>query len=159
MAAAHSGASPSGHGIDLIDKYDTGRILFGILKQIADTGCAHTHKHFHKIRTGNREKGNPRLTGYSLSKKGLSRSRRAYQKKPLGNPGPYAGIFLRLPEEIHYLFQFFLFFLQARHIMKSYLAVPTQSGPAFSKIHHLGIGAAACCPCIHHRNQNNHHYR
>ena len=37
MASAHTGSPLAGHGINLIDKYDTGGILFGILEQITDT--------------------------------------------------------------------------------------------------------------------------
>ena len=113
MASAHTGSSAAGYCIDLVDKYNTGSILLSFFKKVADTGCTHTYKHFHKIRTGNREKRNSSFSGYCLGKKGFSCSRRAYKKKSLGDPGPHAGIFLRILQEINYFFQFFLLLLKS----------------------------------------------
>ena len=66
MSAAHTGSTASCHGINLINKNNTGGIFLCFLKQIPYTGSTHAHKHFHKVRTGNTEKGNARFSCLGL---------------------------------------------------------------------------------------------
>ena len=52
ISSAIAGITAFTYGIDLINKYNTGCILLGFFKQVADTGCTYTYKHLHKFRTG-----------------------------------------------------------------------------------------------------------
>ena len=104
VAAAHASAAPSRHRVDLVDKYDTGVVPLRVREQIAHTGGAHAHEHFHKIRTGNAEKGHAGLSCHCLRKQRLSRSRRALQKHALGDPGAYLDIFLGQLQKVHDFF-------------------------------------------------------
>ena len=96
MAAAHAGSPSARHCVDLIDKHDTGSVFLSLFKQVTDTGCAYAYEHFHKIRTGNREKRNTCFPGYCFCKEGLTRSGRAYKKKSLGDSCAHTGVFLRI---------------------------------------------------------------
>ena len=56
----------------------TSGILSGVLKQITDTGRAHAHEHFHKVRTGKGIKRHMGLACHCLGKQCLTSSGRAH---------------------------------------------------------------------------------
>ena len=45
-------------GVDLVNEYDAGRLLLGLLEQITDLGSAHAHKHLNKLAAGDGKEGN-----------------------------------------------------------------------------------------------------
>ena len=51
MTATHTSSAASCNRIDLIDKNNTGSVPLSFFKQITDSGCTNTNKHFHEIRT------------------------------------------------------------------------------------------------------------
>ena len=53
VTAAQTRTTLATDRINLVDKDDARRILFGVLEHIAHTGCAHTHEHFHEVGTRN----------------------------------------------------------------------------------------------------------
>ena len=77
MTASHTGSTLSCNSIDLVDKYDTRMVFLRIFKQISDTGCADTDKHFHKIRSRNGEKRNICFSGDRLCQHRLTCSGRS----------------------------------------------------------------------------------
>ena len=93
------------NGIDLINEYDTGSFFLCLLEKVTDFGSTHTYKHLHKLRTGNGEEGNLRLTGYRFCQQGLTCSRRAYKQGAFGHLCTNLTIFLRIMEKIHDLLQ------------------------------------------------------
>ena len=144
VAAAHTGPPPAGDRVDLIDENDTGRILLGVLKEVADTGRSHADEHFHKVGAGDAEEGHPGLPRHSLRQQGLSCSRRAYQEHALGNPGSHLDIFFRRFQEIHDLLQLLLLLLQACHLREGDLLILlcAHPGPALAKAHGFRVGSA-----------------
>ena len=153
MSSAHTSSPSACHGINLVNKHNTGGILLRILKKISHPGCPHPDEHLHKIRSGNAEKGNSRLSGHSFRQQSLTGSRRADQNHPLGNPGSHTGVFLRIAEKIHHLLQIFFFFSQSSHVFKIHSAGMCHSGTALAEIHHPGIGSSARAgPHIHHND-------
>ena len=159
MAAAHAAAAASRHRVNLINKYNTGMVPLGIREQITDTGSAHTHEHFHKIRTGDTEERHAGLSCHRLRKQSLTGSGRSLQQHALGNPCSHADIFLGQLKEIHDLPQLLLFFLKACHIFKSGmdLLLGGHSGPASAEIHHLSAPAAILAVQEHHHKHNRYH--
>ena len=85
MAAAHAGSSLSGNCIDLINKDDTWSMFLAFFKKVSYSGCTYTNKHFHKVRTGNREERYSCLPCHCFGKKGLTCSRRSYKQYTLGD--------------------------------------------------------------------------
>ncbi len=77
MTASHTGSTLSCNSIDLIDKNDTRMVFLCIFKQISDTGCADTDKHFHKVRPRNGEKRNLCFSGDRFCKHRLTGSGRS----------------------------------------------------------------------------------
>ena len=51
VSAAHTCSTFSGHCINLINKYNTRRILLGVLKKVSNSGCTYTHEHLYEIRS------------------------------------------------------------------------------------------------------------
>ena len=51
ITAAVTGITALADGVNLIDKYNTGRMFLSLGKQIPNTGSSHTYEHFHKIGT------------------------------------------------------------------------------------------------------------
>ena len=49
MATAHSRATLTPDGVDLVDKDDAWRIFFGLREQVTNAGCTHTDEHFDEV--------------------------------------------------------------------------------------------------------------
>ena len=51
IIGAHAGifAPGSTNGINFVNEHNARTLVFGLLEQIADTACPHTHEHFHEI--------------------------------------------------------------------------------------------------------------
>ena len=75
-----AGASLAAHGVNFIDKDDTRRVLFGLVKHVTHTGCADTDKHFHEVRTRNSKKRYFGFTCYGPGQQGFTRSRRTHHE-------------------------------------------------------------------------------
>ena len=146
VGAAQTCAPAAGDSVDLIDKYDAGRILLGILKHVADTGCADTDEHFHEIRTGNSEKGHFGLAGNRPGQKGLARSGSALEQDALGDPGADLGIFFGAAQEIDDLLQISLLLVETGDLFESHILTGGEAGFALAEIHHAGIAAAHTLP-------------
>ena len=83
IAAEAGAAALLADGIDLIDEDDAGRLLLGLLKEVANLRCTHAHKHFHKFRAGYGEEGNTGLACHGLRQQGLTGSGRTHKKGTL----------------------------------------------------------------------------
>ena len=53
MTAAQARAPLAAYRVNLVNEDNAGPVLLGLVKQVTDTGSAHAHEHFHKIRTRN----------------------------------------------------------------------------------------------------------
>ncbi len=123
--------------VNLINKYNAGRILGGLLKQIPHPGSAHAHVQFDKIRTGERKERNLRLPCHRLCQQGLSGTGRSHQQRSLGKLGSDPGIFAGIMQEIHYLLQGFLRLILPCHILEgdSRLLLHINLGVALANAH------------------------
>ena len=134
IIAAHTAVTAASNGINLVDENDTGRILRCILKQVTDTGGAHTHEHFHKVGTGQGVERHMGLACHCLCKQGLTGSRRSHKQGALWKLCAYLGIFAGIVQEIHNLGQGFLGLVLAGHVFE---------GDAGLLLHvHLGVALA-----------------
>ena len=116
MTAAQACAPVTADGIDFIDENDAGRVLFGLLKHVADAGCANAHEHFDEIGARNREKGHFGLARNGARQEGLAGARRAHHQHTFRDLAAkfleLAGIF----QEIDDFDDFLLCFLNPRHV-------------------------------------------
>src|SRR5688572_9907820 len=53
MATAHARPTTASNSVNLVNKDNTWRVLFCLCKQITNTTCTNTYKHFNKFRTRN----------------------------------------------------------------------------------------------------------
>ena len=137
ISAAIMGIPGLADGIDLIDKNDTGSILFCFFKKIPDTGSTHADEHFHKFRTGQGKEGHMRLSCHSLREQGLSCARRPHQKSSFGKLRSDRRIFPGIVQEIHHFLKRFLCLVLACHILEgdACLLLDISLGAAFSDAH------------------------
>src|SRR6202790_2716136 len=119
MTATESSPTMAADGVNFVYEDDAGSILFALLKEIANAASAHADKHFHGVRTGDREKGNVGFAGDRACKQSLSRSRRPDEQHALGNAAAEFLEFLRIFEELDNLLQLFFGFVGSRHIFES----------------------------------------
>ena len=123
ISTAVARASRPANRVDFINEQNAGRILFRLLKHIADAARTDTHKHLHKIRTRDREERHARFPRNGPRKKGLTRARRAFQQGPFGNFTAQSAKFLRILQKINNFFQLFFGFINARDIVKCDIAL------------------------------------
>ena len=111
-------AAGAADGVDLVDEDDARRLLLGLLEKVADTRGAHADEHLHEVGTRNREERHVGFACDGLRQQGLTRPRRAYEQRSLGNFGSQLLIFVGLLEEIHDLHDLDLGLLQPGHILE-----------------------------------------
>ena len=98
MSASKARSSMTADSVNFINKYNTGRTLLGLFKQISDPRSSDTYKHLYKIRTAYRKKRDARLSGDCLCKQSFSCSGRAYKKNSLGDLSSKFLKFLRVDD-------------------------------------------------------------
>ena len=125
IIAAHGRVLGTGtsHGIDFIDEDDARCLLLSLLEQVTHTAGTHADEHLHEIGTRHRKERHASLAGYGLRHQRLTRSRRTYEQRTLGNLSAQFGIFLRILQEIHNLLHLLLGTRLSGHILESDLQV------------------------------------
>ena len=108
------------HGIDFVNENDAGGNFGGLLEQVTHPAGTHAHEHLYKVRAGDGEEGNPRLSCHSLGKQRLAGTGRANQQRTLGKLGADFGVLLGVVEEINDFGQGFLGFVLTGHILKGH---------------------------------------
>ena len=109
------------HGINFVNEDDAGRMRLALLEEVAHPACPHPDEHLDEVGSRHREEGPARLAGDGLGQERLSRSRRAYQQCPLGEPAAEAGELLRILQELDDLLQLHLGLVRAGHVGKGHL--------------------------------------
>ena len=144
IAATDAHTACAAYGVNFVDEHDARRVLFGLFKHIAHAACAHTHEHFHKVRARDGEERHTRFTRNSTRQQGFTRTRRANKQRPFRNFATKAREFLRVSQEFNDLFQLFLGFVDAGHIVKRHAALlfGQQFRTAFAKAHRATAPAA-----------------
>ena len=85
ITTANTGAARTTDSVNLVDEDDAWCVFLRLLEHVADTACADTHKHFNKVRTGNREEWNVRFTRNSACCQGFTCTRRANKQRTFRN--------------------------------------------------------------------------
>src|SRR5215470_3834619 len=127
------------HGVNFINENNARSILLALLEKVADAAGANADKHFHEVRTRNREERNVGFTGDSARQKSLARARRANQQNALRNAAAKFLEFLRVFQELDNLLQFFLRFIGAGNILERrfFLLGGKQAGTRFAEAESL----------------------
>ena len=118
VSAAQASAAVASDGVDFIDEDDAGSVLFALLEEVADAAGADADEHLNKVGTGDGEKRDIRFAGDRPRQQSLTSARRANQQNALRNASAELLELLRLTQEFDDLLQFFLGFLNARHVLE-----------------------------------------
>ena len=87
VATAEAGAAVTADGVDLVDEDDGGRVLLGLLEQVAHAAGADADEHLDEVGAGDRVERHARLAGDGAGEQGLAGSGRAVQQHALGDLG------------------------------------------------------------------------
>ncbi len=123
MPAAHAMAAMPAHGVDLIDENNARRALLALLEHVAHAARADADKHFHEVRTADREKRHIGLAGNRASQERLARSRRADQEHAFRDAAAEFLELLRIAQELDQLGHFVLRFLDAGDVLEGDLVL------------------------------------
>ena len=104
-------AAGAADGVNLVDENDAGRLLLGLLEEVAHAARADAHEHLHEVGTRHGEEGHFGLAGHGLGEEGLARARRAHEQGSLGylaaELGELLGAFKELNDFLHLLLRAF----------------------------------------------------
>ena len=151
VAAAQTGTALTAHSIDLINEDDAGHGLLCLIEQVTHAGCTHADVHFHKVRAGNGIEGHTGLSCAGAGQQGLAGARRAYQQHAVGNACAQSVELFRAFQELHDLFQLFLFLVLTGNIGKGgcLLVLVLVLHLGFANVH----DSAAASTAAHHGEQ------
>ena len=155
MSAAEAAASLTADGVDLVDEYDCGRCLLGLLKQVAHTPRADAYIKLNKVGAGDGEELDPRLARHGLGKQCLTGARRADKQNALRHARAHRGVCLGIFKEVNDLAELFLFLVAACDIRKGLfiLLVAAESGACLGE---LADGAGTASAAVHHHVPEEH---
>ena len=100
VTAAHAGATMAADGVDLVHEDDAGRVLLGLLEEVAHAGGADADEHLDEVRAGDREERHARLTRDGTREERLAGARRPVEQHALRDPGAERLELLRVLEEL-----------------------------------------------------------
>ena len=132
-------------GIQFIDEDDAGRLVPGLFEEIPHPGGTHPHEHFHEVRAGHAEKGNPGLTGNGPGQEGFPRARGAHQQGAFGNLAADVGVFGGGFEKIDDFHQFILGLVASGDIHETgnQIALGHDLGVVLTEAHNVGTAESA----------------
>src|SRR3989344_2486803 len=123
MPPTKSRTATSSHGVDFVDKDNTGGFIFTLLKQIADPRSANPHNHLNKIRTADGKKWNPGFARHGFSQIRFARSGGAHQEYALGDSATQSAEFTRVFQKLYHFTKFCFGLFYACDIGKGYPSV------------------------------------
>ncbi len=82
VAAAEAGAAVAPDGVDLVHEDDAGRVLLGLLEQVAHARGADADEHLDEVRARDREERHAGLAGDRARQQRLAGARRPVQQHP-----------------------------------------------------------------------------
>src|SRR5260370_36898280 len=108
MSAAKSCSAKPPDSVGFIDNNDAGRIILAFFEKVAHAARAYADKHFHEVRTRNREEGNVGFTGDRARQQGFAGAWRPDKQHTLGNSSAQFLELLRVFQELNDFLQLFL---------------------------------------------------
>ena len=151
------GARPAlPNGVELVDEDDAGRLLLGLLEQVAHPGGAHPHEHLHELGAGEEEEGHVGFPGHRAGEQGLARARRAHEEHALGDAAAQALVLLGVLEEVHDLHQLGLGLFHPRHVREGGLELLAVVDLRLGAAEGEGLGGTAAHPPHHEHPEPDH---
>ena len=143
VAAAEAGAAVAADGVDLVHEDDAGRVLLGLLEQVAHAAGADADEHLDEVGAGDREERHAGLARDGASQQRLAGAGRPVEQHALRDTGAKRLELLRVLEELFDLVQLFDRLVDAGHVAEGDLGrVDRHSlGPRLAEAHHARAAA------------------
>ena len=100
VTAAETGAAVAADGVDLVHEDDAGRVLLGLLEQVAHARGADADEHLDEVRARDREERHARLAGDRAGEQRLTGARRPVEQHALRDARAERLELLRVLEEL-----------------------------------------------------------
>jgi len=136
---AHGDAAGATDGVELVDEDDAGRLLLGLLEEVAHARGSHAHEHLHELAAGELEEGHARLAGHGAGEQRLAGAGRPHQQHALRDAGAQGLVAVRPAQEAHHLLEVALGLVAAGHVVEAHagLAVGHDARAAAAEAHGL----------------------
>ena len=143
VTAAEAGAAVTPDGVDLVHEDDAGRVLLGLLEQVAHARGAHAHEHLDEVGAGDREERHAGLAGDRAGEQRLAGAGRAVEQHALRDPRAERLELLGVLEELLDLVQLLDGLVDPGHVAERDLRrVDGQSlGARLAEAHHARAAA------------------
>ena len=143
VAAAEAGAAMAADRVDLVHEDDAGRVLLGLLEEVAHARGADADEHLDEVRAGDAEERHAGLTRDGAREQRLAGARRAVEQHALRDPRAERLELLRVLEELLDLVQLLDRLVHARHVAERDLRrVHAHAlGARLAERHHLRAAA------------------
>ena len=105
VGAAQAGAAVAADGVQLVDEDDAGRVLLGLIEQVAHAAGADADEHLHELGAGDGEEGHAGLTGHGAGQQGLADAGRSHQQHAARDARAQGQELLGLFEKLHDLLE------------------------------------------------------
>ena len=156
VSTAETSSPVAAHGVDLVHEDDAGRVLLGLVEQVAHARGADADEHLDEVRARDGEERHARLAGDGPGQQGLAGAGRAVEQHALGDAGAELLELLGVLQELLDLVELLDGFVGARHVLERDLgridAHPF--GPALAEAHHLGAAALHAAHHEHHEGDD-----
>ena len=116
VATAEAGAAMAADGVDLVHEDDAGRVLLGLLEEVAHAGGADADEHLDEVRARDREERHARLTRDRAGQQRLAGAGRPVEQDALRDPRAERLELLRVLEELLDLVQLLDGLVDARDV-------------------------------------------
>src|SRR3954447_14328949 len=100
VTAAEAGAAMAADRVDLVHEDDAGRVLLGLLEEVAHTRGAHADEHLDEVRPRDREERDAGLARDGARQQRLAGARRPVEEHALRDPGAERLELLRVLQEL-----------------------------------------------------------
>ncbi len=107
-------------GVDLVDEDDAGRVLLGLLEQVAHARGADADEHLDEVRAGDGEERHAGLAGDGAGEQRLTGSRRAHHEHAAGNRPAEALVAAGIAQVVDQLADLFLGLVDAGHVAQTH---------------------------------------
>ena len=131
-------------GVDLVDEDDRGRVLLGLLEEVADPAGADAHEHLDEVGAGDRVERHAGLAGHRAREQRLAGAGRAVEQHALGDLGADGLELGRLLEELLDLAELLDRLVAARDVGEGRLrhVLGDQLGLGLGELHDAASAAA-----------------
>ena len=143
VAAAHAGTAVAADGVDLVHEDDAGRVLLGLLEEVAHAGGADADEHLDEVGPGDREERHAGLAGDRAREQRLTGARRAVEQHALRDAGAQRLELLRILEELLDLVELLHRLIGAGHVAEGDLRRVDRHplGARLAEAHHARAAA------------------